>query len=386
MSSWTIGANCYPADYPTGFAEFGIGLSHLWEGQFRLAERSLRATLARYEHEMGRRSPIPCMMAAVLAAALWEMGGTREPRTLLASRLDVLERTGSPYAIILAYVTLAQLAMDSREESRAFEYLDAMIAIGESRNMLRLRIAGISEQIRLHALANRLETVERLCRGLEQICRHSEAANLAIFEPWVKLNTSRAFAYRSLVAREWATALQHLAVSAACADTMGMGRDSVEIRLLRAVALRHCDAAAANELFVESHSLASACGMARTLLNTHPDALETIKALSQAAESRGDESLPTTFPPESSPTHGEVGTTTGRQAANADALLTAKEHEVLDLISKHMSNKQIAVVLDISAGTVKWHVKNIFTKLNAGHRAHAVKRAQLLGIVETGAR
>jgi LuxR family maltose regulon positive regulatory protein len=63
-------------------------------------------------------------------------------------------------------------------------------------------------------------------------------------------------------------------------------------------------------------------------------------------------------------------------------LLTAKEAEVLHLLYKGMSNKLIARALDISAETVKWHLKNLFTKLSAGTRRHAVDRARLLGLVD----
>jgi LuxR family maltose regulon positive regulatory protein len=63
-------------------------------------------------------------------------------------------------------------------------------------------------------------------------------------------------------------------------------------------------------------------------------------------------------------------------------LLTAKEAEIMHLLQKGMSNKQIARILDVSGETVKWHLKNLFLKLSAGTRKHAVDRARLLGIVE----
>jgi LuxR family maltose regulon positive regulatory protein len=62
-------------------------------------------------------------------------------------------------------------------------------------------------------------------------------------------------------------------------------------------------------------------------------------------------------------------------------LLTAKEAEILALIEKGMPNKQIARTLDISSETVKWHLKNLYMKLSAGTRRHAVERARLLGLV-----
>jgi LuxR family maltose regulon positive regulatory protein len=64
------------------------------------------------------------------------------------------------------------------------------------------------------------------------------------------------------------------------------------------------------------------------------------------------------------------------------ALLTPKEQQVLKLLARRLSNKQIAAALDVGEATVKWHLKNVFMKLNAGTRDHALQRARMLGILE----
>jgi LuxR family transcriptional regulator, maltose regulon positive regulatory protein len=58
-------------------------------------------------------------------------------------------------------------------------------------------------------------------------------------------------------------------------------------------------------------------------------------------------------------------------------LLTAREHDVLGMISQGLSNKRIARTLEISPETVKSHVKHIFLKLAVSTRAEAVSRALL---------
>lgn len=58
-----------------------------------------------------------------------------------------------------------------------------------------------------------------------------------------------------------------------------------------------------------------------------------------------------------------------------------KETEVLTLLDKGMSNKLIARAMGVSDETVKWHIKNLFLKLAAGTRKHAVDRARLLGLL-----
>lgn len=60
-----------------------------------------------------------------------------------------------------------------------------------------------------------------------------------------------------------------------------------------------------------------------------------------------------------------------KAGSRALASLTSREHEILKLIAKGMSNKLIARELDISDGTVKVHVKHFLKKLNLRSRVEA---------------
>ncbi len=60
--------------------------------------------------------------------------------------------------------------------------------------------------------------------------------------------------------------------------------------------------------------------------------------------------------------------------------LTAREHEVLDLIAAGRSNADIAASLVLSHKTVRNHVSNIFTKLRVADRATAIVRAREAGL------
>ena len=61
--------------------------------------------------------------------------------------------------------------------------------------------------------------------------------------------------------------------------------------------------------------------------------------------------------------------------------LTARERDVLAMISQGLSNKRIARSLDISPETVKSHVKRIFLKLDVSTRTEAVFRAVSLKVL-----
>ena len=61
------------------------------------------------------------------------------------------------------------------------------------------------------------------------------------------------------------------------------------------------------------------------------------------------------------------------EAQRAIALLSRREHQVLELLSAGCSNKEIARWLEISPRTVEIHRGNMMTKLAAGHAADAVR-------------
>jgi ATP/maltotriose-dependent transcriptional regulator MalT len=62
--------------------------------------------------------------------------------------------------------------------------------------------------------------------------------------------------------------------------------------------------------------------------------------------------------------------------------LTAREHDVLALVSDGLANRDIAHALAISEHTVKFHLASIFGKLGVSTRTEAVQRGLRLGVIE----
>lgn len=61
--------------------------------------------------------------------------------------------------------------------------------------------------------------------------------------------------------------------------------------------------------------------------------------------------------------------------------LTDRELEVLNFMSMGLTNKEIAVRLGITAGTVKVHTHNVFSKLNVNRRMKAVAMAERMNLL-----
>ena len=61
--------------------------------------------------------------------------------------------------------------------------------------------------------------------------------------------------------------------------------------------------------------------------------------------------------------------------------LSDREREVLDLIARGSTNREIAGELFLSPHTVKEHTSSLYRKLGARNRAEAVQKAQRLGLI-----
>jgi len=70
-----------------------------------------------------------------------------------------------------------------------------------------------------------------------------------------------------------------------------------------------------------------------------------------------------------------------RSSESLETPLSSRELEVLLLVAKGSSNKEIANTLIIAEGTVKNHLTNILSKLQVRDRMQAVIRAKELGII-----
>ena len=140
---------------------------------------------------------------------------------------------------------------------------------------------------------------------------------------------------------------------------MKLGWETVEVRFLRSQILDRCGAADAAEVCKEGQSLAELNGQFR------------LSALYCGAgqPTQGDQSGL------AAPVRSPGGQSTG------GAILTFKEQKILGLLAQNLSNKEIAIALDLSEQTVKWHLKNLFQKLDGANRKHTVARARMLGLI-----
>jgi LuxR family maltose regulon positive regulatory protein len=367
--------------YTLGWRDWIIGISYLWEGQVDLAARKLRTALASAEEDSGRRSPISVTLASALAAAQWDRNEPEDAAALLADRLDVLERRAPPDAIIMGYVTTARVAALAGDEQRALELLDHLQVLGEARRLPRLRIASLGERMRMHALRGRGDMCAAVERNLDAIVDGLGDHRWGLFGPVVDLQVGSARAYAAVARRQWQDALERLGALAPAAERLRRGRDGVQIYLLRALAAGRCGKKDDASLLDEALSMARMWGLARILEDTHPDLARIAQESRADAEAvDGHDDARNAVQPLGRASGKVPGAPRARPARGS--LLSPRERDVLRLLATGLSNKQIALAMDVTDETIKWHFKNLFRKLNAGSRSHLLHRARMVGVID----
>lgn len=363
------------------YGEFLIGISYLWEGRPALAERALRTNHARFD-ALGRRHLWVTARATVLAAACWDRDARDEVRTLLADRLDIIGGPAAlPYAACLGYQTLARLAAEDGDQSRAFQLLEELTSLGSARGLLRCQVVSLAERIRLNAAAGQPQRCAALGAELAALFGDPEPAFLPLM-PLLHLHWAFAQIYVALSSGDVSAVTMHVEAARSLAKQLSRGWEAVQVLALQALIATRSGESSPGALLGEALELAQASGMVRVFADTLPEVVELIRRWADSGVSAP--AIQRSFI--NQVLAAAAGAPAGAHVpvvarASTAMQLTPKEFEVLKLLAGGLPNKRIAATLGLSSETVKWHMKKVFTKLNAGSRQHAVDRARMLGLL-----
>ena len=363
-----------------------IGSSYFWEGQMNLAESHLIETLRFAERSLGRRAQFTVMVATLLAGVYWRQSRPADVASLLANRLDIIERRCPPDTLIMGYVLAARLADAGGDEARAFDILHTLYALGEERQMPRLCISSLMEQIVLHSRHDRQQTSQSLLPKIDELMAELLATSSSATIRTLYLYTGITHLVELSRQKDWAGMLALLDTLENTAQEIGRGCELLKLKLLRALAMQHLGEDVST-LVRETLSLARLYGL-KSIIRTLPTPLKKWDESAEAASIAESQAVGATqdyFAEQSRATLKaslEPGYVALKNSSFGKGLLTPKEGEVLLLLARSMSNKEIALALEVSEQTVKWHLKNLFVKLNAGSRKHVVNRARMLGVFE----
>ncbi len=385
-----------------------LGQARRLTGDRRGAIDVLRAAV-----RLGERSgnPLSTLEATgYLAPLLFAQGRLREAVVLCEDALGgQVDSAGRPLPMAgLAEVPLGALRYERDELDAAKRSLVDGIAHCEQLGTTSYTLLGLRTLARLHAVRNATEegfrallTARRQADAAEDDRRarlviattaelHLRAGNVAAARqalaelPGDQLSTSdyeRLVRARLLTAqRNPGQALDSLAEVEAQARSEG--RDGSLIAILTASARARAalgEPAPARDLLARAVELAAPEGYRRSLLDEGAELVPLLRDVRDTAPDFVSDLL--TRASSVRPRRTPVSELRKVEGIGMITTLTDTQRRILALIATGMPNQQVADTLFITVGTTKWHLKEIFSRLQVRNRTEAVARARELNLL-----
>jgi LuxR family maltose regulon positive regulatory protein len=354
------------------------GHAALVHGELPEARRIFEAMVQRAEAALGLASPGAAGLASCLASIYYECNELPAARKLIEGRTPLVLETSPVGALIRHTLCASRLLWRDGETGAALAVLEDGRQVALSRQWLRLKLACDAETVRLFLhdgnVAEARQLADELSTSVPAMC---EGRLGSAIETWISYCLLQA---RVLLAGNLADrAAVLLARSLDTVTAMGWRYQETLLSVLLALAFERCGAS--EKVFV-SLERALRIGEAIGMLNSFVDEGQPVHALLRqyresspgvaTAEMAYADRLLAAFD------HADVRSaaslsTTVEVLPSSSNILSPREFEVLNHVARGLSNKEIGRALKLAPETVKWHLKNIFEKLNVSSRIEAMQ-------------
>jgi LuxR family maltose regulon positive regulatory protein len=335
--------------------------------------------------DRGANSSLSAIPAVLLADRAYELDRIDEAEQMLRGRLDAINATGFLDCELRAYVLLTRIARRHDDHRLAHELLDQGERIAALEGWPRMQAGLLAERLRLFLDTGDLSAATGCLARLDALADarrdSTEPADAhvrnyrQIASACMDIRSGRLDAAVDTLECLWQRAIEaeghYFAVRVGTVQAAGM--------------LAGGQVAKAMSRFREVLELAAPAGLIRTIVDGGPEVGALIDSARKALSGQAEDAVVSCY----------LNRLASAFAVSWKGLLvrpladfsgasplTAREGDVLRLISRGHSNKRIAAVLEVSPETVKSHVKNIFVKLGVDNRVQAVNSGRRQGYFE----
>ncbi|SEQ38112.1 LuxR family transcriptional regulator, maltose regulon positive regulatory protein [Solimonas aquatica] len=361
------------------------------QGRIVDAQRCLSAALHHTEQEAAGSVSAGSVLAAYLAEACYEQNRITEAEGLIHDYAQLAEQQAIADPLAVMLLTQARIAHLRGDEAEAEEILERLLYLGYRHGYTRLLSYARAEFVRQATLSGDLDRAERRLRELDPE-HDATLAGPLLFHAGENEAHGISLARYLIHSGRHAQARTALQAQIREARQQRRRRRELKLSLLLAISLHNEGReAAARRAMLETLSLGTPQEFIRSILDERAPALRLLRELGGGLQQlpelserdslqaylehllreAGDKPLPAPACQVARPPSAELL-----------ASLTEREKRLLRHVATGLSNRELAERLSVSTNTVKWHLRNIFEKLQIGNRVQAIALARHLGLID----
>ncbi|HUE94255.1 LuxR C-terminal-related transcriptional regulator [Pseudomonas sp.] len=307
--------------------------------------------------------------ATAMVVVLYEQNQLVEAQQLCDELMAMVNSSSATEAIATVYITLSRLLHRQQQTERAGRLLDQLSCILQLGNYARFVSQVAQESMRQALLSGKSAAMDAVAQ------RHDLAARLQAGE-WESVRAyDESWERQGLACVYWLQARGAQAHAERILKVLAasLRKSEMRARLLIVEANRLVLAVPTQS---KSQQLAALAGLVETygIVNINRSVFDEAPGFSAGVLGLAQAGL-LVVPDKYREHYGEFFQ--GIQAAPplnalASALLTGREVEVFECLLSGLSNSQISDKTGIALSTTKWHLKNIYSKLNVSSRTEAI--------------
>ena len=361
--------------YALAWAACVEALLYLERGDWIEARRTCEDGLELVERTLHGHPAHAGLLRTLLAAISYEFDELADAAEHMECGMSSVDDYCPADVLILAYRTRARLQRLRHDEDGALAILRDGQALGRRRGLRRVFQVLAAEECGALVRAGRNDDAQ-LVAARAGLSTPSDSQDEA--EPMMLI----AGRHCSLLAAAPELAIGALDTAIAYGRAHGLAYRCVELLLLRAMArAREARWAVALDDLREALSLAAPRGFMRVFLDDS-DGLRPLFDRLDLERQRGTGSIALARTLYQAMRDGAVARSSARAAAAPlPEELTRRELAILKRLESGLSNKEIAESLFISEGTLKWHLHNVYGKLDVKNRSGALTCARAMGLL-----
>jgi ATP/maltotriose-dependent transcriptional regulator MalT len=359
--------------YALAWTAYVEAVLHLKRGSYFDARLACTRGLEIVERKLHAHPGHTSLLHTLLAGICYEFDEIEQALAHLELALSSVNEYAPADAVIVAYLTRARTQHLRHDESGALAMLREGQELGEHRGLRRVTLSLAAEE----------------CRSLARAGDHEEARLVATRFNFHELPTRSGApplssdkalraASRYLLKQSPRVVVEALDAAIEDSQQRGFSHRSVELLVLRALAEKE-DGNWASALadLRRALTIAAPRKYVRVFLDEGRE-LGTLIDRLDMEQLRGSEAAPLGRRLQRAMCAPDVQ---GGAPIGMGEELTRRELSILKRLETGLSNKEIAEAIFVSEGTLKWHLHNVYNKLDVKNRTGAMARARSLGIL-----